>query len=538
MADITVTFSDGKQHRYQNAPDTLSATDVYDRAAKDFPGLSISKLDRVAGTAPTDQGVARLRARGYAPMPGDPDFTAASKDPALREPVSPEPTRDQQSPPLGLSDKQRAWLQQQGVFRTPERGGPVRALNEIVIEPAAILADLAGRGLGKVGEGYQTAADALIRAGVPRDLVALPEAFMGSPAGLAGAGGLVRPIAAQTGVLAPAIRTAQTIEDVAERAGGVAGRAATAPVRATKAVVNPASLAGKIGEATPITQRGETIGTAIEKQLEAHLAARRGAAAKAFGKYFEEGEPVEQDILRSFREGLGNIKALGGETVLGGRSLTVDEIKFLDQIEKRVAGNPGIFALEKERRFLNDVASGLKPEGYDAIPQQLAQNLSNLLTTEISGRVPAAEEAWKIYAEASAPINRYAKSIGAKVTERANDFLPEVPKTDRAKLPPAFFDTATTAKDLKALSGSEELAEQAARQHVASELSGIKDPTRVEDYIRKNSLQPKDWLNEFPGVKADLERLAAQLRWTSRARQAGKVGLGLAGLRALGVPLP
>ena len=46
MADITVTFTDGSSHVYQNAPDTLTSSDVEARAGKDF-NKPIARLDRV-----------------------------------------------------------------------------------------------------------------------------------------------------------------------------------------------------------------------------------------------------------------------------------------------------------------------------------------------------------------------------------------------------------------------------------------------------------------------------------------------------------
>jgi hypothetical protein len=46
MPDITITFEDGKQHKYENAPDTLKPEDVYARAQKDFPDAKIKGIAR------------------------------------------------------------------------------------------------------------------------------------------------------------------------------------------------------------------------------------------------------------------------------------------------------------------------------------------------------------------------------------------------------------------------------------------------------------------------------------------------------------
>jgi X-X-X-Leu-X-X-Gly heptad repeat protein len=54
MPDITLTFEDGKQHVYQNAPDTLKPEDVYARASKDFPDAKIKAIARgTTAAAPT-----------------------------------------------------------------------------------------------------------------------------------------------------------------------------------------------------------------------------------------------------------------------------------------------------------------------------------------------------------------------------------------------------------------------------------------------------------------------------------------------------
>jgi hypothetical protein len=48
MPDITLTFEDGKQHIYQNAPDALKPEDVYARASKDFPNAKIKAISRAS----------------------------------------------------------------------------------------------------------------------------------------------------------------------------------------------------------------------------------------------------------------------------------------------------------------------------------------------------------------------------------------------------------------------------------------------------------------------------------------------------------
>jgi hypothetical protein len=60
MPDITLTFADGTQHVYKDAPDTLKPEDVYARAVKDFPNQTLKDIARGGGvaSAPESRGVA------------------------------------------------------------------------------------------------------------------------------------------------------------------------------------------------------------------------------------------------------------------------------------------------------------------------------------------------------------------------------------------------------------------------------------------------------------------------------------------------
>jgi soluble lytic murein transglycosylase-like protein len=62
MRNVTVTFSDGSQHVYQNAPDDVTPENVTARAQKQFPGLTVTALDggrKEATTAPAPKVVSR-----------------------------------------------------------------------------------------------------------------------------------------------------------------------------------------------------------------------------------------------------------------------------------------------------------------------------------------------------------------------------------------------------------------------------------------------------------------------------------------------
>jgi len=64
MPDITLTFADGTQHVYKDAPDTLKPEDVYARAIKDFPNQSVKNIARGGGGAPTATPALEESSRG------------------------------------------------------------------------------------------------------------------------------------------------------------------------------------------------------------------------------------------------------------------------------------------------------------------------------------------------------------------------------------------------------------------------------------------------------------------------------------------
>ena len=66
MPDITLTFADGTQHVYKDAPDTLKPEDVYARATKDFPNQTVKDIARGAGAATTPETTSRGTVGDYA----------------------------------------------------------------------------------------------------------------------------------------------------------------------------------------------------------------------------------------------------------------------------------------------------------------------------------------------------------------------------------------------------------------------------------------------------------------------------------------
>ena len=84
--------------------------------------------------------------------------------------------------PAGMSDKTFGWFMQHGIFRKDDKlDGPLSVMQsaaESLIYPAAAMLDAAMRAPGAIYRGLQAAG---VEAGLPRDVVSIPDAFMGTP---------------------------------------------------------------------------------------------------------------------------------------------------------------------------------------------------------------------------------------------------------------------------------------------------------------------------------------------------------------------
>src|SRR5262249_41434676 len=113
-----------------------------------------------------------------------------------------------------------------------------------------------------------------------------------------------------------------------------------------------------------------------------------------------------------------------------------------------------------------------------------------------------------------------------KATAEADEFLPEMSKTDPAAVPTAFFKSRRSAQELKALTGDSKFAEQAARDHVANELAQASEAKDIQKYLTKNA----DWLQEFPALRKQLQDAAKTIGRGEKAKTVGKGAAVVAGL--------
>jgi hypothetical protein len=296
-----------------------------------------------------------------------------------------------------------------------------------------------------------------------------------------------------------------------------------------------------VGKATTPSEVGKDIDQTIGERLRQYVDTRRTQFEAVKDAYINAGRQKEATILNDYKNELNAFYAKNADR------LSNDEIALLEKLSKRLeprpvelgskeAGTvlPGFDTIEKERRFLSDVASGLKVEGAEAINAMFAKDMSKLLEDVISKNVPKEFKTFNdTYKTLSEPINLYNSRLGQSVVARADEYLPQVAKLDPAKVPAKFFETQRSVQELKALTADPQLAEQFARRHLSNELEGIKTADQLKKFARDN----RDWLQEFPALQAEVDRLANSVRSGEKVKNLGKIlggaALGAAGLSSL-----
>jgi hypothetical protein len=319
-------------------------------------------------------------------------------------------------------------------------------------------------------------------------------------------------------------------------------RAGGKVVDVAKTALKPNRVISKITKPSTVSDVGESIEKKISGNLKSLLGKRSGKAQDLYKTYLDAGKKQEGDILADYKQSL---QRYYGEKAAGG-DLSPDDAKALNEAFKRVAGVSkelgkndraaalGIGALEKERRFLNDIANGYDVKGAEAISERTARDISGLLKASIQKFVGKEFDAADTgYRELSEPINRFNTAMGKKVTAKADEFLPEMAKTDPAQIPTTFFKSRRSITELKALTGGDDkFVEQAARSHAVNQLANAQTSADIEKYISKNN----DWLQEVPAVKKQLEAAAKEMKAAERTKFGGKM-LGLGAIAGLGTDI-
>jgi hypothetical protein len=349
----------------------------------------------------------------------------------------------------------------------------------------------------------------------------------------------------------------------AEQRAAIAGKAEEKAQTGGELSLRP--LAGvstemEAGRFKPVAQTLQDIGTRVKdsanKAMET-LRARRNANAEvnkqaAFGDAFSKeakgiqpihkidakgnavldakGKPVESDSYKAAEREIKSIlkNPVTGLTDVPGSETEQVLKKFLSDINPRqvdpatglVMGKPASFeGLETVRRRLSDRAYGFPETGFDAINQQQAKRLAELVGNIQKEFSPNFDKFLKQYAKDSKPLDVFKTKVGKALTDV------QLPGSDFASvaaqdIPDRIFKRRENYNGLvEAFNGDRKLAEAEAKRYFASQLESKATALDVENFIRKN----KAMLVETNSLKM-AEKYAIDLRkYEQRATAAGGI---------------
>jgi hypothetical protein len=186
---------------------------------------------------------------------------------------------------------------------------------------------------------------------------------------------------------------------------------------------------------------------------------------------------------------------------------------ILDPITGEVTQKKLSFAaLDNLRRRLGDRAAGAPATGYEAIGQQQAKELKQLVENVMDEFVGGKFKTYLgNYKKNSEPINQFEIKLGKKLTGTLDRPIGEF-EVDPITLPKSIFSSARNVDDFIELIGGDKAAvERLARNYVSEQLAG-KSPSQINTFLSTN----KGWLSKFPTVRDDFAKFASKAEQEAR----------------------
>jgi hypothetical protein len=351
----------------------------------------------------------------------------------------------------------------------------------------------------------------------------------------------------------------------AEQRAAIAGKAEEKAQTGGEYALKPLPGVGVVEEAgrfKPVAQTFQEIGNRVKEsanKVMETLKSRRAANAEtnkqaAFGDAFQKeskgiqpihkldasgkavldakGKPVESDSYKAAEKEIKTMirnPATGLTDVPNQQSRDVLN-KFLSDINPRqvdpttgiVTGRPASFeGLENVRRRLSDRAFGFPETGFDAINQQQAGRLAELVGNIQKEFSPGFDKFLKQYAKDSEPLRVFQSKVGKALTDvqlpgKGENFA----SVSAQDIPGRVFKSRENFDALVAAFGNDrKLAESEAKRYFASQLEGKASAKEVETFIRQNRSMLKE-TNSLPMA----EKYAIDLRkYEQRSGAAEKV---------------
>jgi hypothetical protein len=211
----------------------------------------------------------------------------------------------------------------------------------------------------------------------------------------------------------------------------------------------------------------------------------------------------------TIRKQLENIR----DTLQGFRR-TQQQNAFGQAVDVEVALKPSFEMLENIRRNLRDRASGLPAEGFDAIGQQQARKLAEIVEATQREFAPKFAFFLEKYKADSQLINRFINSLAKRITGREEADFAQF-KFDPASLADNVFASRQGVTQL--IETAPEQAENIARSYVANTLQNADAPA-FQRFLSDRKTQ--DWLDLFPRLQQELMAGAQRLGIVERRSSA------------------
>lgn len=438
MADITITFSDGSTHIYENVPNDVTRDQLMQRASKDFSGKQISNVSR---TSFAEMGATDIAGQAIKNVPSSAGRMVGDIIQAISSPLQTAKT---------VLDVGAGALQNVLPERLVQAIGEDRPSREIASQVGQFYAQRYG-----TEEGFKKAL-ATDPVGVMADLSTI----------LAGG-------------------------------SAAAPRAASAPLKAASRAVDPMLLAAKGAEklasatgkvAAPTL--GMTTGAGSEAISEAFKAgAEGGQRAKLFTENLRGQVPIT-DVLDAARANLeqmnrakqaeyrSNMTAIKTDkTVLDftgiDKSLqdAFNKVSFKGQIKNESAANKLAQAQQKVDDWKNLNPSDFHtPEGLDALKQQIGDILEtipfeqktarsavgdvyNSIKSEITKQAPTYAKTMKSYADATDQIKEIERSLSVGKKASADTALRKLQGIMRNNVNTNYGQRMALAQELEQAGG-------------------------------------------------------------------------------------
>ena len=281
---------------------------------------------------------------------------------------------------------------------------------------------------------------------------------------------------------------------------------------------------GAVGQPANIADIGAEARNLIDTRLQGLRSQRQAAADANMGSAFAEAEARERSGSRikqttAFQSGVGLINDILRNPDTKMSNVNLPQIRDqLNRVKSAITGRTvsddgtvvdrevSFRSLEYLRRFLGDRAAGLPAEGFDAIGQQQAGKLKEIVENIQREFVPDFGKALDQYKIDSQPISQFKSKFGKALTGR-EDFDFSKFSTFASDLPAQIFKTRDTVDEAISLAGGNtNQIEQLARQFVADQIQQ-KNGKQIADFAFAN----RSWLERFPQLRQDIDTFASSL---------------------------